>query len=87
MQLNDERDRQSLVVQAEYADGLTRDVTALAKISLANPRWSRIDKATLYPTADGKTELTVEFAGIKQVVFPSRWRRRPPIGRSASGST
>ncbi|MEX2286794.1 MAG: DUF1549 domain-containing protein [Planctomycetaceae bacterium] len=68
VQLTTSRDRQSLAVQAEYADGLTRDVTALATISLANPQLARFENATVYPTADGKTELAVEFAGIKQVV-------------------
>ena len=31
------RDRQSMVVQATYSDGVTRDITAEAKFTFANP--------------------------------------------------
>jgi hypothetical protein len=55
--------RQSLVVQATYADGVTRDVTDKAKLSLADKVTARIDGATLHPLADGGTELTVRFEG------------------------
>ncbi len=51
------RGRQALSVQATYADGITRDVTAEAKLSLANPGLARLGKGTLYPVADGATEL------------------------------
>jgi hypothetical protein len=57
------RDRQSFVVQASYADGLTRDVTAEAKVSFANAALVRLDKNTLHPAADGATEMKVEFGG------------------------
>jgi hypothetical protein len=57
------RSRQSLVVQATYADGITRDVTAEAKAALTNPALAKLEKHTLYPLADGATELKVEFAG------------------------
>lgn len=36
------RDRQSLIVQAEYANGLTQDVTADAKYSLADAALARL---------------------------------------------
>jgi len=65
VQLTTARDRQSLVVQARYADGLTRDVTSDAKYSLANAALVKFEKATLYPVADGATDLTVEYAGLK----------------------
>src|SRR5438128_2123959 len=63
------RSRQTFVVKATYADGITRDVTALAKLSLANPALVRLEKGTLYPTADGATELKAEFGG-KAVSVP-----------------
>src|SRR5262245_50651304 len=63
------RGRQTFAVQAAYADGITRDVTAEAKATLANPAFVRIDKNVLYPVADGATELKVEFGG-KTVVVP-----------------
>src|SRR5262249_25265493 len=63
------RDRQSLVVQASFADGLTRDVTAEAKFTLANPALARLDANVVHPVADGATELKVEFGG-KTVAVP-----------------
>ncbi len=57
------RDRQSFVVQATYADGITREVTDEAKISFVNSAVVRLDKNVLYPAADGTTEMKVEFAG------------------------
>ncbi len=57
------RDRQSFLVQALYADGITRDVTEEAKVRLANPALARLDINVLYPLQDGVTELVVEFGG------------------------
>ncbi len=34
------RDRQSFIVQAWFADGLSRDVTDEAKVAIANAAWS-----------------------------------------------
>jgi len=61
--LNTLRDRQSFVVQATYADGITRDVTAECKVSLANPALVKLDKNVLTPAADGATDMKVEFGG------------------------
>src|SRR6202451_36853 len=61
VQLTTSRDRQSLVVQARYPDGLTRDVTDEAKFTLANPALARLQKALLTPLADGSTKLSVEW--------------------------
>src|SRR5947209_4007409 len=61
--LHASRARQQFVVQATYADGITREVTAEAKATLVNPATARIDKNTLYPQADGTTQLRVEFGG------------------------
>jgi len=57
------RGRQTFVVQASYADGITRDVTALAKATLTDPTLAKLDKNVLTPLADGATELKVEFGG------------------------
>src|SRR5205823_14336537 len=57
------RDRQSCIVQATYADGITSDVTAQAKISIANPALVKLDKNVMLPVADGATEMKVEFGG------------------------
>jgi hypothetical protein len=56
-------DRQMLVVQATFADGLTRDVTAESSITLANPALVRREGATFHPVADGATTLAVAFGG------------------------
>ena len=65
VQLTTARDRQSLVVQARYQDGLTRDITSEAKFTLGDSRLARLEKGTLYPLADGATKLTVEQGGLK----------------------
>ena len=57
------RSRQVFVVQAVYADGLTRDVTAETKATLVNPAFAKLDKNVLTPVADGATEMKVEFGG------------------------
>src|SRR5262245_41081502 len=62
------RARQLVVVQATYADGVTRDVSAKANITLANPALVKCDKNVLTPVADGSTELVVEYGGKKAVV-------------------
>jgi hypothetical protein len=59
------RDRQSLVVQAVEANGLTRDVTAQATIGVDDPAKARLDGRTLRPVADGDTAITVTFADAK----------------------
>src|SRR4249920_1802039 len=67
--LETSRDRQSFVVQAWFADGLSRDVTAEAKATLANPMLARVDGNVVHPIADGSTELAVEWGG-KAVKVP-----------------
>lgn len=63
------RDRQSLIVQAEYASGLTEDITTKSAFALADDSVARIENTTLYPKADGTTKLTVSFANY-QVEVP-----------------
>ncbi|HTD64928.1 MAG TPA: DUF1549 domain-containing protein, partial [Candidatus Limnocylindria bacterium] len=62
-------DRQSVVVQALYADGLTRDVTSDAGFSLVNKALAKIENGTLSPLADGKTDLKIKFGG-KEITLP-----------------
>ena len=42
VQINTARGRQTVVVQAAFADGITRDVTADAKLTLTNPALAKI---------------------------------------------
>jgi hypothetical protein len=57
------RDRQSLVVQAEFANGLTQDVTLEAELSIQDESLVRLEGQTLYPIQDGSTQLLVHYGG------------------------
>ena len=61
-------DRQSFVVQATDKSGLTTDVTKDCKVELADGKLARIENFTLYPLADGQTELRLEYQGQKMTV-------------------
>ncbi len=61
--LTNARDRQSVIVQSVFADGITQDVTDQVTFSLADPSFARLESNLLTPIADGTTELKVEFAG------------------------
>lgn len=63
VQLQTSRDFQAMVVQAKYANGITEDVTKKSRYSVANPALVKLQDNRLTPTADGKTELRVEFEG------------------------
>ncbi len=61
--LSSKVDFQTVVVQAVYSDSTTRDVTGQSQFALADKSFARFDKATVFPVADGKTELQVKFEG------------------------
>jgi hypothetical protein len=63
------RDKQSLVVRITEPNGVHRDVTAQAKLTLADPTKARIEKGVVYPVADGETTLKVEYNG-KSIDLP-----------------
>jgi hypothetical protein len=67
--LQTSRARQTFMVKATYADGITRDVTAQAALKLANPALVKLDKNVLTPLADGATDLIVEHGG-RAVTMP-----------------
>jgi len=69
IRLNTLRDRQSIIVQATFASGVTRDVTQDAKLALGDATLVKQSGNRFHPAKDGKTELTVEFGG-KKVVLP-----------------
>jgi hypothetical protein len=62
------RDRQTVIVQSVFADGITEDVTQQASLTLADEKLARLDANCVYPVADGATELKVEFAGHSAVL-------------------
>lgn len=72
--LTTQNDRQSLVVQAAYADGVTRDVTREARFTLGNRALAKIQNAVVTPVADGQTELQVTFGG-RTVTLPVKVAR------------
>jgi hypothetical protein len=75
------RDRQSFVVQLTQADGITRDVTAQAQVSFANPALVKLDKAVVFPVSDGATEMTVTLNGqtVKIPVKVAKAKEDRPI--------
>src|SRR3954467_12439409 len=56
-------DKQSLVVRFTEANGINRDVTTEAKITLADPAKAKIVKGVVYPLADGETKAKIEWNG------------------------
>ena len=66
--LNTLRDRQSFVVQATYANGITRDVTTKSMLTLSNAAPIKLEGNVLHPVADGASELKVEFGGIAKTI-------------------
>ena len=63
IQLRTASARQQIVVVATRGDGVTEDVTAKAKITVADGRIARVENATIYPTADGRTTLQAQYDG------------------------
>ena len=81
VRLTTSRDRQAVIVQAIFPDGVTLDVTDKAQLALANEQLARLENGTLHPTADGKTQLTVSYGG-QEVQIPvdvARAEEDPPI--------
>ena len=63
------QDRQAVLVQAVYSDGITRDVADKATFNVANAVLIKQDGQTFRAAADGQTELKVSFEG-KECVVP-----------------
>ncbi len=66
--INTIRDRQSFVVQVAYPNGLTRDVTKEAKLTLSDATKVKLAGNVLHPVADGEIQLTVEFEGLSKMI-------------------
>ena len=76
--LTTSHDRQGVVVQAVFTDGITRDVTATSNWALGQEGIVRRDGNVLYPAADGATELKVEFGG-KMLSIPVKVERAAEV--------
>ncbi len=79
--LSNLRDRQSLVAQATYADGITRDITLEAKFAPSDPAIASLDKNVVSPVGDGSCQLVVEFEGttVQIPVTVTNAKTDPPI--------
>ncbi|MFO0790719.1 MAG: DUF1549 domain-containing protein [Pirellulales bacterium] len=75
------RDVQTMVVQAEYADGITRDVTDKAEWVLDKDNIVGRDGSKFVPKGDGDAKLTVKFesAAIDVPVNVKQAAVDPPI--------
>lgn len=63
LRLETRDDRQSFVVVAVAADGVTQDVTAQATVRLENPALARLENGVVFPQGNGETRLIAEFSG------------------------
>ena len=63
IQLRSSFARQQIVVMATRPDGVTEDVTAKAKITVADGRIAGRENGTIYPVANGQTTLQVQYDG------------------------
>ncbi|QDT35777.1 DUF1549 domain-containing protein [Stratiformator vulcanicus] len=61
-------DRQPLVVQVEYADGVTRDVTAEAKFELPSDACASLEDTTLHPSRNGESTLKVRYKKLTREI-------------------
>ncbi len=75
------RDRQSVIVQAVYASGITEDVTDKATYALPDQTLAKLESNVLYPVADGNTELKVQYGGhsVSLPVMVKDAQLDPPI--------
>jgi hypothetical protein len=67
--LNTSRDRQSFIVQAQFQDGITRDVTGEIQIQIKDASLVKLDKNVLLPVKDGNTEMKISYGG-RDIVVP-----------------
>ena len=65
IELRDQRDRQTVVVQLVDEQGTTKDVSGEAKLSATDPAMVEIAGQTVQPKANGKTQLVVQHGQLK----------------------
>jgi hypothetical protein len=75
------RDAQTLVVQAEYANGITRDVTDKVAWTFDSAAAATLEGNKLVPKADGTAKLTATFESLTAEVpiTVARVAEHPPI--------
>ncbi len=72
--------RQGLIVQETRPDGVTRDLTTQAKMTVANTNVARVNKSVLFPVGDGTTAVQVSVEGqtVSLPVTVSNATTQPP---------
>ncbi len=75
--LSTARDRQSIVIQAEYADGSTRDLTSAATADVGSDV-ADVGDGIIAPRADGKGSVKIAYEGLEAEV-PVEVRRASAI--------
>ena len=66
--LETNRDFHRLIILATDKNAVTRDVTASAKLTIADPAIARLDQTTLFPLVDGQTSVNIVFRGMELTV-------------------
>lgn len=81
IRLSSKDDFQTVVVQASYADRTTLDVTRRAAYRLSSDGVATIERETLRPAGDGKTQLVVSFEGHESTlpIEVAGCSKAPPI--------
>jgi hypothetical protein len=81
IQLATVRDRQSLVVQLQWSNGVTTDATTEATYQIADPAVAKTDGATFFPVTDGTTKVTVAAHGftVEVPITVTQATADPPI--------
>jgi hypothetical protein len=79
--LSTARDLQSIIVQAEYANGITREVTDKVEWKLDREDIVARDGSRLVPRADGAAKLTVTFASqtVEVPITVAQAAADPPV--------
>jgi mono/diheme cytochrome c family protein len=67
--LQNPQDFNSFIIQANYADGVSRDITFESSLVVQNPGIAILDGATVYPKGNGKTELQASYQN-QNVIIP-----------------
>lgn len=67
--LETRRDFHRLIILATDKNSVTRDITASALLSIADPAISKLEGTTLFPVVDGETSVKIEFRG-KELTVP-----------------
>jgi hypothetical protein len=65
IKISAQTDSQRFMAMAVRSDGITVDVTDQVQWTLANPAFGKLDNFTVFPVADGATELIGTWNGME----------------------